>query len=131
MAISTLDCRQVAISAVADAGKNLRKSGTKGFSRRKKSGGPESRSVFPCERPIHLPPQSVAMLNMEQLGVLKHLEQFSRLSYVLSASGPVNKERSVLNEISDASIDLGLSAVELSVQLSQILHLARLDGVLL
>jgi hypothetical protein len=112
-------------------GKICAKSGTKGFSQRNKGGGPESRSVFPCERPIHLPPQPVAMLNVEQLGVLKHPKQFSRLSYVLSASDPINEERSVLNEISDTSIDLGLSAVELSVQLSQILHSARLDRVLL
>jgi hypothetical protein len=71
------------------------------------------------------------MLNMEQLGVLKHLKQFSRWSYVLSPSDPINEESSVLNEFSDAFVDLGLSAVELGVQLSQILHLARLDGVLL
>jgi hypothetical protein len=70
------------------------------------------------------------MLNIEQLRVLEHLEQFLRLSYVLSPSDSINEERSQLNKISDAFVDLGLSAVELSVQLSQVLHLAHLDRVL-
>jgi hypothetical protein len=100
------------------------KSITKGFKKGRSRGGP----FFLAS--IHLPPQSIAMLNIEQLRVLEHLEQFLRLSYVLSPSDSINEERSQLNKISDAFVDLGLSAVELSVQLSQVLHLAHLDRVL-
>jgi hypothetical protein len=52
---------------------------------------------------------------MEQLRVLEGLEQFLRFGYVLSPGDSINEESSMLSKISDAFIDLDLSALELSV----------------
>jgi hypothetical protein len=64
------------------------------------------------------------MLNVEKLGIFESREQLSRLSYIFALTEPMGDASPLLDEMSNALLDLGLHTIELSVQLSEIFHLA-------
>ena len=63
------------------------------------------------------------MLNMEKLGIFESREQLSRLSYIVLAQS-MGDVSPLPDEMSNALLDLGLRAVKLSMQLSQVFHFA-------
>jgi hypothetical protein len=73
-------------------------------------------------QPIHLSPQSVAVLNMEKLGILESREQPLRLSYISALSELMSDASPLPDEMSNALHDLGLRTIELSLQLNQVFH---------
>lgn len=66
------------------------------------------------------------MLNVDKLGIFESRKQLLRLSYIeFAPTEPVGDASPLLDEMSNAPIDLGLRSIELSTQLSQVFHLAR------
>ena len=66
------------------------------------------------DRPIQRSHQSVALPNMEELGVFESREQLPKLSHVLPLSEPLSHEGPLLSEMSNAFLDFGLRTIELS-----------------
>ena len=64
------------------------------------------------------------MLNVEKLGVFESCKQLSRLSYIFAPTEPMGDASPLLDKLSNALLDLGLGTIELSMQLSQVFHLA-------
>jgi len=80
--------------------------------------------LYSLQRLIQLSPQSVAMLNVEQLGIFESCEQLSRLGYIFALTEPMGDRSPLLDEMCNALLDLGLRTAEFSMQLSQVFHLA-------
>ena len=64
------------------------------------------------------------MLNVKQLRIFESREQLSRMSYIFALTEPMGDASPLLDEMCNALLDLGLRTVELSMQLSQVFHLA-------
>ena len=80
--------------------------------------------LYSLQRLIQLSPQSVAMLNVEQLGIFESCEQLSRLGYIFALTEPMGDTSPLLDEMCNALLDLGLHTAEFGMQLSQVFHLA-------
>jgi|SRR5690242_864222 hypothetical protein len=78
--------------------------------------------LYSLQRLIQLSPQSVAMLNVEQLGIFESCEQLSRLGYIFALTEPMGDTSPLLDEMCNALLDLGLRT-EFSMQLSPVFHL--------
>jgi hypothetical protein len=64
-------------------------------------------------RPIQLSPQSVAVLNMEKLGILESREHLLRLSYIFAVTELPGDEGPLLSEMSNSFLDISLRTIEL------------------
>jgi hypothetical protein len=72
----------------------------------------------PRKRPIQLTLQSVAVLNMEKLGILESREHLLRLSYIFALTALTDDEGPLLGEMSNPFLDISLRTIELHSQLN-------------
>jgi len=73
-------------------------------------------TVLAGKRCVQLSPQPITVLNMEKLCFFESREHLAQLSSVLPLCEPMSDESSLLHELSDALVDIGLRAIELGLQ---------------